>query len=397
MNVKWPLVQLSEILTERKEIPDPAGLVSGDIRIIAKIGFDSGKMEFRLGGATRTKMILIRPGDLVLSGINAAKGAIALYGDNEKHPASATIHYSAYSINKNKADINFLWHYFRSHYFKELLEHQLPNGIKTELKASKFLMLKVPMPPLEEQKRILKFLVSQEKKVQLIRSRAQKSKLELQAFIKSFAGSFFKSKSNIGHLNEILDGRPRNGWSARCDNSPNGIPVLTLAAVTGFTYKQSEYKLTSLPTNPDAHYWLEPGDLLITRSNTPELVGHAAIYSGKPSPCIYPDLIMKIPVNEKLADKEFVWMWLQSSFVRDFITEHAKGTSPTMKKISQKLVESIPWPKGVSLSEQRTIVCKFRKINSRAQQVMRRHERLLKVSTAYIESIKNKVFRGKLV
>jgi type I restriction enzyme S subunit len=38
-----------------------------------------GKIEFRTDVDTKTDMILARPGDLVLSGINAAKGAIALH------------------------------------------------------------------------------------------------------------------------------------------------------------------------------------------------------------------------------------------------------------------------------------------------------------------------------
>jgi type I restriction enzyme S subunit len=35
---------------------------------------------------------------------------------------------------------------------------------------------------------------------------------------------------------------------------------------------------------------------------------------------------------------------------------NAKGTSPTMKKISQKLVQAIPFPSAVSLDEQLRIV-----------------------------------------
>ena len=57
--------------------------------------------------------------------------------------------------------------------------------------------------------------------------------------------------------------------------------MLTLGAVTGFHYKADAFKRTMLPTNPDAHYWLQPNELLMSRSNTPELVGHTAIYSWR--------------------------------------------------------------------------------------------------------------------
>lgn len=76
--------------------------------------------------------------------------------------------------------------------------------------------------------------------------------------------------------------------------------------MTGFEYRPSEFKRTSEPTDPDAHYWLQSGDLLMTRSNTERLVGHAAIYTGEPSPCIYPDLVMRLPVDRDVADTRFV-------------------------------------------------------------------------------------------
>ena len=89
---KWEKVQLGEVLIERKETPDPVGLETGEIRIVSKIGFDTGEIEFRDSTATKTKMIQFQPGDIVFSGINAVKGAIAIYPNNAAKPASATIH-----------------------------------------------------------------------------------------------------------------------------------------------------------------------------------------------------------------------------------------------------------------------------------------------------------------
>jgi type I restriction enzyme S subunit len=135
------------------------------------------------------------------------------------------------------------------------------------------------------------------------------------------------------------------------------MAVLSLGAVTGFQYKTNGIKRTTEPTSPGAHYWLQPNDLLMSRSNTLELVGHAAIYSGEPNPCIYPDLLMRLNVDETRALKKFVWYWLQTKHVRMFIESKAKGTSPTMKKISQGVVWAIPFPKNITLS------CQIQKIN----------------------------------
>jgi len=152
---KWPLVQLGEVLKVRREVPDHNDLILGKMKIVSKISFESGVIELRQDGNTKTSMIQIMPGDLVLSGINAAKGAIAIYDCNNKDPIAATIHYSSYSVKANKVDTKFLWWYFRSNTFREILEIELPNGIKTELKASRLLALSIPLPPLAEQQRIV--------------------------------------------------------------------------------------------------------------------------------------------------------------------------------------------------------------------------------------------------
>jgi Type I restriction modification DNA specificity domain len=156
-------------------------------------------------------------------------------------------------------------------------------------------------------------------------------------------------------LVDTLAAPVRNGWSPVCDNSADGTPVLALGAVLGFRYQPKAYKRTSLPVDPEAGYWLEKGDLVISRSNTAELVGHAAIYSGDPSPCIFPDLLMRLRFKPEEADSEFVLLWLQSPEVRAYIATKATGASPTMKKINQAAVKNVPFPR-LDVAEQRRIV-----------------------------------------
>src|ERR1039457_5252772 len=105
MRQTWRMTRLGDVLTERRESPTDEDLGSGRVRIIEKISFDSGRIQLRVGGSTKTGMILVRPGDLVVSGINAGKGAIAMYDANEGAPVAATIHYGAYEINPQRADV----------------------------------------------------------------------------------------------------------------------------------------------------------------------------------------------------------------------------------------------------------------------------------------------------
>jgi type I restriction enzyme S subunit len=121
MRQKWNMVPLIEVLTERQEIPSDEDIISGEVCVIAKIGFNDGKIQIRTNSNTKTGMILIRPGDLVVSGINAAKGAIAIYDRENTKPIAATIHYGAYVPKQERADIQYLWWLLRSRTFQDLL------------------------------------------------------------------------------------------------------------------------------------------------------------------------------------------------------------------------------------------------------------------------------------
>jgi hypothetical protein len=183
----WPMVPLAEVLSAREETPDPAAIASGEIPIVAKIGFNDGLIHLRDDGETRTKMILVRPGDLLVSGINAAKGAIAIYGQHKAKPAAATIHFGAYVPHKTRVDVRYLWRLLRSDSFRRILLNHLPGGIKTELKAKRLLAIPVPLPPLSEQHR----LVALQAKVEALKRLQADTAAELDALLPSLLDKAF--------------------------------------------------------------------------------------------------------------------------------------------------------------------------------------------------------------
>jgi type I restriction enzyme S subunit len=155
MSTVWATVQLGDILKERRETPSDTDLLSEDIRIVDKVSFNDGKIHLRQSQETKTGMILVQPGDILVSGINAAKGAIAIHKEDAQKPIAATIHYGAYQADKLKACPRFLWWMLRSNFFRSLLSKHVPGGIKTELKSKRLLPIPIPLPSLQEQQRIV--------------------------------------------------------------------------------------------------------------------------------------------------------------------------------------------------------------------------------------------------
>jgi type I restriction enzyme S subunit len=144
----WQPTKLSDFLTERDgriryETANQLGL-----QRIKKIDF-TGTIHLDAETDTKTDMIRVKSGDLVISGINAAKGAIAVHAEDDD--VLATIHYSAYEFNADRISVEFLKWFFRSPEFTDLLREQIPGGIKTELKPKHILPLQVRLPNLSEQ------------------------------------------------------------------------------------------------------------------------------------------------------------------------------------------------------------------------------------------------------
>ena len=149
--MNWESMKLADFLIERKGRIKHSDANQLSLQRLKKIDF-AGNIHLDTKTNTRTDMIRVKRDDLVISGINAAKGAIAVYQGNQD--ALATIHYSAYEFNPERISVDFLKWFFKSPKFAALLKEQVPGGIKTEIKPKHILPLKVKLPRLPEQLRI---------------------------------------------------------------------------------------------------------------------------------------------------------------------------------------------------------------------------------------------------
>jgi type I restriction enzyme S subunit len=156
---------LGEFLKVRDNRFKPNDKAISDLKRIDKIDF-SGEI-FISDKPSNTDMILIKKGDLVISGINVEKGAMAVYTGEED--ITATIHYSSYSFDENRTDIEFLKSFLKSIEFKNALKEQVPGGIKTEIKPKHILPLVVSIPTdIKDQREVVKLLQSRNSKVDAI-------------------------------------------------------------------------------------------------------------------------------------------------------------------------------------------------------------------------------------
>src|SRR5258708_31012566 len=149
--MNWRAVRLDEFLKVRQERFKPKDEAIQGLKRVDKIDF-SGNIHLS-NKDSNTDMILVKPGDLLISGINVGKGAVAVYDGQED--VTATIHYSSYEFDEARIYIDFLKLFLRSSEFLDAIKEQVPGGIKTEIKPKHLLPLEVIVPELDEQKEVV--------------------------------------------------------------------------------------------------------------------------------------------------------------------------------------------------------------------------------------------------
>ncbi|HHF3237208.1 TPA: restriction endonuclease subunit S [Vibrio alginolyticus] len=156
-------------------------------------------------------------------------------------------------------------------------------------------------------------------------------------------------------LKHFLATPVKNGYSPVCTDKPTSKVVLGLGALTGTGLDLTQVKWVPESNTQADKFPIESGDFLVSRSNTLDKVGRAALYRGGLSNCSYPDLMMKFRVDEGKIIPDFMELILQSAPARKHFMRCASGTSSTMAKITKSVVESLRVPE-FSMQQQQSIV-----------------------------------------
>lgn len=234
-------------------------------------------------------------------------------------------------------------------YALKLLKNELKNIAPSTTVAivnkSRFSELKIPSPPLEEQKRIAAIL---DKAADICQKREQATKL-VDDFLHSIFLEMFgdpvenpkgwkKDKIKKG-VSDIT-----SGWSATGENIPcksNEFGVLKISSVTSGIFKPEENKVVDCKTIPTSKKLIHPkkGDLLFSRANTRELVAAICMVHQDYDNLFLPDKLWSIKLNHELLLPEFFLILIQNEKVRELLTKQATGTSGSMLNISKSKFE----------------------------------------------------------
>ena len=207
------------------------------------------------------------------------------------------------------------------------------------LTKSNLLNIEIPLPPLDEQRRIAAVL---DKVSDLIAKRREQldklDELVKARFVEMFGDPITNEmgweKVRLSTCIESID----NGKSLVCDSSSrkgNWPAVLKLSAATYGFYRPEENKAMLDEGQFVEEAAVRAGDLLFTRKNTPELVGMCAYVYDTPSMLMMPDLIFRLNTTNR-CNKVFLWKLINHDLFRDCIQAIATGSAKSMSNISKE-------------------------------------------------------------
>ena len=244
-----------------------------------------------------------------------------------------------------EVDKNYLFYFMPS--ALKRIEEKTPFVTVKHLSARELNKVSVPLPPLEEQRRIANLL---DKVSDLIaKRRVQLDNLDLLVkarFVEMFgdveANPMNWPTSTIGAVVDSIEA----GWSgngSQRERQPGEIAVLKVSAVTKGYFIPSECKVLDDQENIKKYVFPKKGDLLFSRANTREMVGATAVISEDYPELILPDKLWKIRFVDSI-NVHYMKQVLSSKSVREKFSAASTGTSGSMYNVSMDKFKKIKIP-----------------------------------------------------
>jgi len=199
---------------------------------------------------------------------------------------------------------------------------------------------------------------------------------------------------SIASLDVVLREPLRNGRSAKPPVDGKGVRILTLTAVTEADFSERNTKFAAVEAADAEPLWLESGDIFVERSNTPELVGTAAMYRGSPRYAIFPDLMIRVRVDQAV-NHNYVALVLGAPPTRHYFKSRARGIAGSMPKIDHETVRRCPIPLPPR-REQDRVVAEVQVLMSSAERISHDISTGLRRAAVLRQSLLSAAFSGRL-
>jgi type I restriction enzyme S subunit len=287
----------------------------------------------------------------------------------------------AYTILKptNSIGQSYFRHYLKSTNFIQSLTIYV-TGIREgqNIDYERLSRSYLSIPPLDEQKAIGRFLdyatsridaaIRAKRKIIALLEEEKRAIIQ-RAVTKGIDPNAKMKDSGVPWIGEIPEGwevrrlktcisQIEQGWSPQCDAQPsndNEWGVLKVGCVNKDKFDGSKNKRLPRSFSVDDSLEIQDGDILVSRANTQDLLGLAALAEKPRSRLILCDKLFRFHANKGILSSGFLVRVLRAKPSRVQIERNTNGASSSMQNIGQNIVKNL-WIAFPKIPEQEQII-----------------------------------------
>jgi len=403
----WTISKLSDLLVSLESGSRPRGGVRGISSGIPSIGgehltsigtFDFSNIKYVPEPfAERMSKGHIQPNDILIVKDGATTGKISLVGIDFPYRNAVVNEHVFICRPKPHIEPKYLFRFLFSLDGQQQILDNFKGSAQGGINLSFVNNVAVPIAPLPEQRRVVEKLEQLLAKVTTCRQRLDKIPTILKRFRQSILHTAFSKNNHVsGKMAEIIKDGPQNGLYKPQNAYGNGTLIVRIDNFYGGIIEPwDNLQRLSLSDKERQLYSLRNGDLLINRVNSMKYLGKSALVRRLIEPCVFESNIMRIGLNHKFVEPEYVVLYLQCPQGIVELRKNAKH-AVNQSSINQQDVKScsIPLP---PLPEQRESIRRVEALFKIADGIQARYEKARAQVDKLTQAILAKAFRGELV
>ena len=338
---------------------------------------------------------LVKCNDILVSTVRPNLNGVA-YIDNKLDGATASTGFCVLRPNQEVLDSRYLFHWVTTRFFVDKMINQAtgasyPAVSDTIVKAST-----IPLPPLEEQRRITAVL----DKAASLRQKRQQAIAKLDTLLQSiFLDMFGDPVTNpmgweVVALNQIadIDSGVTKSSSRIKDKKTVTVPYMRVANVQDgeILTAPEDIKMIKVLPKDAIKYQLLPNDILLTEGGDPDKLGRGGIWRGEINQCIHQNHVFRVRITNEEYLPEYLSALIGSAYGKRYFLKAAKQTTgiASINKTQLRAFPAIYAPVHLQENFKQAV----EKINL---QKVRLGDNALKMENLF-NSLQQRAFRGDL-
>ena len=394
----WPMVALGNLMSQ-----DTRYVSELEPRMYPKLSVKwwgkGAVLDTPADGATvrMSRHQLARAGQVIVSEIWAKHGSIGIVPD-EGAGALVTSHFFLFDMDTSCVLPQYMRYLIEANYLTPLMaDISLGTTSYAAIRPQEFLSAEVPLPSLDEQRRIVARIEALAARIAEARGLRREAMVEAEALWRAECRDTFQAVASVTTcmISDIAEVRGGIQKGPHRVAGSNPVRYLTVAHVLRNRILLTDPRYFEVAPDELERWQLKPGDVLIIEGNgSAEQIGRTALFRAASEPFVHQNHVIRIRPEQGKVRPEYLNVYLNSPAGQEEVQRRSRTTSG-LRILSIGRINSIVIPLP-ALPEQDRIVAYLDEVQVKVDALKRTQAETEAELDALLPSILDRAFRGEL-